>query len=82
MSKAVGGQKLHIKVQETVYHPGHYRVALAGELGDRASARSESHEAGRRRAVYGGTWLKQSWRVHISPLRESADHGGSIETVR
>ena len=28
-SKAVGGQKLHIKVQETVYHPGHYRVALA-----------------------------------------------------
>lgn len=29
ISKAVGGQKLHIKVQETVYHPGHYRVALA-----------------------------------------------------
>jgi len=29
ISKAVGGQKLHIKVQETVYHPGHYRAALA-----------------------------------------------------
>ncbi len=29
ISKAVGGQKLHIKVQETVYHLGHYRVALA-----------------------------------------------------
>lgn len=29
ISKAIGGQKLHIKVQETVYHPGHYRVALA-----------------------------------------------------
>jgi hypothetical protein len=29
ISKALGGQKLHIKVQETVYHPGHYRVALA-----------------------------------------------------
>jgi len=29
ISKAVGGQKLHIKVQETVYHPGHYRVSLA-----------------------------------------------------
>jgi len=27
--KAVGGQKLHLKIQETVYHPGHYRVALA-----------------------------------------------------
>jgi len=24
-----GGSSLHIKVQETVYHPGHYRVALA-----------------------------------------------------
>jgi len=29
ITKAGGGQKLHIKVQETVYHPGHYRVALA-----------------------------------------------------
>ena len=29
VSKAVGGAKLHIKVQETIYHPGHYRVALA-----------------------------------------------------
>ena len=29
VNKAVGGSKLHIKVQETVYHPGHYRVALA-----------------------------------------------------
>jgi hypothetical protein len=29
ISKAVGGSKLHIKVQETIYHPGHYRVALA-----------------------------------------------------
>ena len=26
---ATGGDMLHIKVQETVYHPGHYRVALA-----------------------------------------------------
>src|SRR5271154_6175643 len=24
-----GGQKLHIKLQETIYHPGHYRIALA-----------------------------------------------------
>jgi hypothetical protein len=24
-----GGQKLHIKLQETIFHPGHYRVALA-----------------------------------------------------
>jgi hypothetical protein len=33
MSKAVspvkGGSLLHLKVQETIYHPGHYRVALA-----------------------------------------------------
>jgi hypothetical protein len=29
VGKALGGQKLHIKIQETIYHPGHYRVALA-----------------------------------------------------
>src|SRR5947208_3794467 len=29
ITKVTGGQKLHIKVQETIYHPGHYRVALA-----------------------------------------------------
>jgi hypothetical protein len=29
ITKAVGGQKLHIKVQQTVYHPGHFRIALA-----------------------------------------------------
>src|ERR1043165_7738889 len=29
VTKATGGQKLHIKVQETIYHPGHYRAALA-----------------------------------------------------
>ncbi|HEY1755977.1 MAG TPA: SCE4755 family polysaccharide monooxygenase-like protein [Bryobacteraceae bacterium] len=29
ISKVTGGQKLHVKVQETVYHPGHYRIALA-----------------------------------------------------
>jgi hypothetical protein len=29
VGKAVGGQKLHLKIQETIYHPGHYRVALA-----------------------------------------------------
>ena len=28
ISKAIGGQMLHLKVLETVYHPGHYRVAL------------------------------------------------------
>jgi hypothetical protein len=29
VTKAVGGQQLHIKLQETIFHPGHYRVALA-----------------------------------------------------
>ena len=29
VTKVTGGTKLHIKVQETVYHPGHFRVALA-----------------------------------------------------
>ena len=29
IGQAVGGSKLHLKVMETVYHPGHYRVSLA-----------------------------------------------------
>src|SRR5476651_1104852 len=29
ISKAVGGSMIHIKVRETIYHPGHYRIALA-----------------------------------------------------
>ena len=29
VTKVVGGSMLHLKVQETIYHPGHYRVALA-----------------------------------------------------
>jgi len=29
VTKVQGGQKLHVKVQETIYHPGHYRIALA-----------------------------------------------------
>jgi hypothetical protein len=29
VTPVTGGSKLHIKVQETVFHPGHYRVALA-----------------------------------------------------
>jgi hypothetical protein len=29
IAKAVGGSRLHLKVQETIYHPGHDRVALA-----------------------------------------------------
>jgi len=29
INQAIGGHPLHIAVQETIYHPGHYRVALA-----------------------------------------------------
>jgi hypothetical protein len=29
VTKVQGGQKLHIKLQEMVFHPGHYRIALA-----------------------------------------------------
>jgi hypothetical protein len=29
VGKLQGGQTLRVKVQETVYHPGHYRIALA-----------------------------------------------------
>jgi len=29
VNKATGGQKVHVKVTETIFHPGHYRIALA-----------------------------------------------------
>jgi hypothetical protein len=29
VNQAIGGSTLHVKVLETIYHPGHYRVALA-----------------------------------------------------
>ncbi len=29
VTKVQGGSTIHLKVQETVFHPGHYRVALA-----------------------------------------------------
>jgi hypothetical protein len=29
VTQVQGGEKLHLKVQETIYHPGFYRVALA-----------------------------------------------------
>jgi hypothetical protein len=29
VTKVQGGQKLHIEVDETIFHPGHYRIALA-----------------------------------------------------
>ena len=52
ISKAIGGSKLHIKVQETIYHPGHYRVALAvnspTELPPDPEATTENTEKGPR----------------------------------
>lgn len=29
VTKVVGGSKLHLRIQETIFHSGHYRVALA-----------------------------------------------------
>jgi hypothetical protein len=29
VSEVMGGELMHLKVQETIFHPGHYRVALA-----------------------------------------------------
>lgn len=29
VSEVMGGELMHLKVQETIYHPGHYRVSLA-----------------------------------------------------
>ena len=50
VNKVQGGQNLHIKVQETVFHPGHYRVALAvnsrAELPPDAAANTRDSDRG------------------------------------
>jgi hypothetical protein len=52
VTQAVGGSKLHLKVVETIYHPGHYRVALAvnspAELPVDPKATTEPNERGPR----------------------------------
>ena len=52
VTQAVGGSKLHIKVLETIYHPGHYRIALAvnsmNELPIDPKATTENAERGPR----------------------------------
>src|SRR3954451_16755587 len=58
VTQAVGGSKLHLKVQETIYHPGHYRVALAvnspAELAVDPKATTEAGPNGQPRSVSGG----------------------------
>ncbi len=49
VTKVQGGQKLHIKLTETVYHPGHYRIALAkshGQLPPDPSAQTRDSDKG------------------------------------
>src|SRR3954464_6157380 len=52
VTKVTGGSKLHLKVMETIYHPGHYRVALAvnsrNELPVDPKATTETTERGPR----------------------------------
>ena len=52
VTQAAGGSTLHLKVQETIYHPGHYRVALAvnspAELPVDPKATTETTERGPR----------------------------------
>jgi hypothetical protein len=52
VSQTTGGSKLHVKVLETIYHPGHYRVALAvnspAELPVDPKATTETTERGPR----------------------------------
>ena len=57
VSQAVGGSKLHLKVQETIYHPGHYRIALAvnspSELPVDPKATTETGPNGQPRSLSG-----------------------------
>ena len=39
-TKVTGGSKFHLKIQETVFHSGHYRVALAVNSAGRLDPKS------------------------------------------
>jgi hypothetical protein len=57
VTQAIGGSTLHLKVQETIYHPGHYRVALAvnspAELPVDPKAATETGANGQPRSLSG-----------------------------
>ena len=57
VTPAVGGSKLHVKVMETIYHPGHYRIALAvnspSELPVDPKATTETGPNGQPRSLSG-----------------------------
>src|SRR4249920_1566724 len=57
VTPVAGGSKLHLKVQETVFHPGHYRVALA--MNSRAELPAYSY-------VVTGDTEKGAWSVSAS----------------
>jgi hypothetical protein len=61
VSKAIGGSKLHLKVLETVYHPGHYRVALAVNSRNELPADPQTHERYTDKGIY------SVWGVIQSP---------------
>src|SRR4051812_50131145 len=42
VTQAVGGSKVHLKGLETIFHPGHYRLALAGDSPPRFPGRPEA----------------------------------------
>ena len=51
-TKVTGGSKFHLKIQEAVYHSGHYRVALAVNSRHRSPTRSgHGGEVDRERSV-------------------------------
>lgn len=55
VTKVTGGTKLHLKVQETIYHPGHYRVALAVNSRTELPADPYSAEQWTEKGLY-STW--------------------------
>lgn len=61
INKALGGSKIHLKVQETIYHSGHYRVALA------VNSRTELPPDPETAARYTEKGLYSTWAVIQSP---------------
>ena len=66
-----GDSKLHIKVMETIYHPGFYRIALVVNAPTVAGRPRGCHEGRRERAVVGIRRDQSPPRFRCSPTASS-----------
>jgi hypothetical protein len=92
ITKIQGGDKLHIRIRETAFHPGFYRVALAvnsrNELPPDPEATSEVGPDGRQRSISGAIHYPPSPPVlvdglfmHVAPFDKEQEADVEIPNI-